>query len=182
MKKLIAILLTVLLLVPTLALAASVDVTTLSDEELAQLAQRIVEEQRNRSVSNTEYLASGKIQGIHFVGLKSVEIVKDMMGKDAVNIVINYYHDDEANSYMPITSYMEIVTQGDEDLERTVVVGEKRANNSDGMRSLKKGELVELSSAYVLKDATKPVEIRFTPLGISFNPQPTDEITYTFQP
>ena len=172
MKKLIALLLAVLLMVPAFAMAASVDVAALSDAELAELAEKIAVEQRDRLKANTQYLASG-----------NVEMVKDIMGNDALNITINYYHDDPANTYMPVIAYGEEVTQDDQPMERTYVVGDNRANNSDAMRSLKVGEMVELSSAYALKDATKPVVITYRQPGIFVGPVEDEQlITYTWQP
>lgn len=182
MKKLIALLLAVLLMVPAFAMAASVDVAALSDAELAELAEKIAVEQRDRLKANTQYLASGNL-GVHFIGIKSVEMVKDIMGNDALNITINYYHDDPANTYMPVIAYGEEVTQDDQPMERTYVVGDDRANNSDAMRSLKVGEMVELSSAYALKDATKPVVITYRQPGIFVGPVEDEQlITYTWQP
>lgn len=173
-KKLLSLLL-VVMLVPVYALAATVDLKALSDEELVQLAQEIAAEQ----LSRVTYLAEGKL-GVHFIGIKSVSIVKDYDGNDAISLAADYYHEDPDNGYVPNLNISLDARQEGNYLTHASV-----PNQGDSFLSfneVKKGEVREMYWNFGITDLTKPVDFEFREgLGISFN-QDYPKITYTWQP
>lgn len=169
MKKLFAVLLILALLVPTLALA-TIDVTTLTDEQLSDLAARVAAEQMARTKKTGEYLLSGNYDK-YFVGLKDV-LVQGSGSDRVLVLVFDFSHSsDEAEMFL-LAADIKVFQDGVE-LEDAYFIDHPSSGNS--IKEIKKGATLEVAEGFKLA-SNSPIEIEMNELW-NFSGRKPDALT-----
>lgn len=157
MKRIIALLVAILLIIPS-ALAApqvttadSIDLTKFTDKELADLASAILAEQQARIGQSGDYIVSGNL-GEYFVGLKKTEVKGDKL-----YLYFDYSHNREEADCYALSLNVEGYQNG---------IGCEIAytfDETNQMTQIKKGATIEVIEILKIKDSA-PVEIEISEL------------------
>ena len=160
MKKLFALVLCLFLLpLSALAEAPAVDLSAMTDEQLATLAADIAAEQTARNQSATGYIVSGEL-GYSFVGLKAVTFGKSKSG-DIVTLTFDFSHSDkDAHSFL-MTIMPKVFQDGVELAQDYFTI------DANGQLDIKSGVVQEASKSFILTSKS-PLEIEIDEL-ISFD-------------
>jgi hypothetical protein len=170
MKRFLALIL-VVLLIPVVSLAQGIDLKSMTDDQLKELAAAIMTEQQTRIQSNSGYLASGTIDDI-FVGLKSVKVDKDSNGNKIAILTYDFSHSkDEAASFM-FAALTKVFQDG------IACETSYYYNGENSMTEIKKGVMIQVSDAFIIK-SNSPLEIEIAP-AFSFTDEKI-ETTVTVQ-
>jgi len=158
MRKLLVVIMAIMMLCSTAAMAEGVDFSAMTDEELRELRGAIDVELSNRQAAATMesgIIAEGDVGEYHVV-IVSVEISKDY--DDSPAVVVKYLftnNSDETDSF--ITAVSDTVFQGGIELEIGMIVD--GADSSAALLDIKPGATIEVTMGYVLRDTTSPIEI-----------------------
>ena len=180
MKKIVAIMLALTICIfSTAAFAASVDLSTFTEDELRELRDQIDVELSARTASKAlenGVLLEGDIDVYH-VALLSVKTGVDYKGDPAVILTILFTNNgDDGEMYM--TSVQTKVFQNGVELARALSV--EGIDAQQQMLEVKNGASIELSIAYSLDGSGNPIEVEFGKyIDFSKNPQ---KLVGVFQP
>lgn len=152
-RRLLAAMLSMLLLTAPAALAESPDLRNLTDAQLIRLAQDIVLEQQRRSTEGLGYMASGFLER-YFIGLKSAE-VKEVDGARTLVLTYDFSHEVEE----PRVFLWAITTRAFQDgvaLETAFLFD--HAGTANSLKEIQKGTTLEVAEAFQLT-SDSPVEL-----------------------
>lgn len=161
MKRIVSLMLLTALLLPLAALAAPVDFQTLSDEQLQAVIDGAMQEQANRQVANTPYLAKGTVAGL-FVGIKSIVRGEDYEGKPAFTLSYDLRNDSQQNINPMITLSVEVSQAGVMN-EVTAIMKPGQGITLPFYDELKPGALMSPDIDYRL-NGDGPITVTITPL------------------
>lgn len=158
MRKLLVMIMAIMMLCSTAAMAEGVDFSAMSDDELRELRGAIDVELSNRQAAasmESGIIAEGDVDEYHVV-IVSIELSKDYEDNPAV--IVNYLftnNSKETNSFMVAVS--DTVFQGGIELETGMLV--EGHDSGAALLDIKPGATIEVAAAYVLRDTTSPIEI-----------------------
>lgn len=153
MKKILAVLLAFLMVMPLAAFALDLDLSKLTDAELTKLSESILSEQQNRLKTGNDYLLFKTYDKMN-IGITGVEVLKDGEKK---TLVVKY--DFSHNSPEPVSSLFSAriaVFQDGKDLNPSLFYEHPTMYNL--ATEINKGEVIEVSRGFLL-NSDSPVEI-----------------------
>lgn len=163
MKRLICTLIALMMLC-SIASAESVDLKSMTEDQLRELRTQIDTElaaRQTEQMLDSEFLYEGDLGDYH-VAVKSMRMGTEYKTNApcvAITFLFTNYGSKEANYASNLTK---IVYQNGERCEGGTIVNEFDTPTDDFFTDVKDGATVECMSAWTLQDSTSPIEIEFS--------------------